>query len=78
MAYGHAGRVLAAIRLLAVQTGELLASLAQLGPEQWHRRQKVHGAACRLHRGEPAQDPIAKIAKPALRERVSSPPREMT
>jgi hypothetical protein len=34
MAYGHAERTLAAIRLLEAQTEELLRSLAQLHPEQ--------------------------------------------
>ncbi len=76
MAYGHAGRVLAAIRLLAVQTGELLAGLAQLDPEQSHRRQRFTVPGAVFIAANLAKAPIAKIAKPALRERVSSPPRE--
>jgi acyl-coenzyme A synthetase/AMP-(fatty) acid ligase len=82
MAYGHAGRVLAAIRPLAVQTGELFAGLAQLDPEQSHRRQRFTvpreftvPRAVFIAANLP-KTPIAKIAKPALRERVSSPPRE--
>lgn len=34
MAYGHAERTLAAIRLLEAQTAELLYSLPRLDPEQ--------------------------------------------
>jgi hypothetical protein len=57
MAYDHAERVLAAIRLLEAQTEELLDSLPQLSPEQSLWLQEVQGGACRLHRDESAQDP---------------------
>ena len=41
MAYGHAERTLAAIRLLEEETGELLDGLPQLDPEQSQWRQEV-------------------------------------
>jgi hypothetical protein len=41
MAYGHAERTLAAIRLLEAQTRELLGGLAHLSPEQSHWLQEV-------------------------------------
>jgi hypothetical protein len=45
MAYGHAERVLAAMRLLEAETEELLDSLPQLSPEQSLWLQEVQGAA---------------------------------
>jgi len=41
MAYGHAERTLAAIRLLEAETRELLDGLPQLDPEQSQWRQEV-------------------------------------
>jgi len=41
MAYGHAERTLAAIRLLEAETRELLDGLPQLDPEQLRWRQEV-------------------------------------
>ena len=76
MAYGHAGRVLAAIRLLAVQTGELLASLAQLDQSSRTGGKRSTVPRAVFIAANLPKTPIAKIAKPALRERVSSPPRE--
>jgi hypothetical protein len=46
MAYGHAERTLAAIRLLEAQTEELLISLGQLRPEQARGLQEAAEAAC--------------------------------
>ncbi len=60
MAYGDAGRVLAAIRLLAVQTRGLLASLAQLDPEQSHRRQRFTVPRAVFIAANPAQDPYCQ------------------
>ena len=45
MAYGHAERTLAAIRLLEAQTEELLISLGQLRPEQARGLQEAAEAA---------------------------------
>ncbi len=78
MAYGHAGRVLvlAAIRLLAVQTGNCSPASrsstqsSRTGAKSFTVPRAVFTAA------NLPKTPIAKIAKPALRERVSSPPRE--
>jgi hypothetical protein len=58
MAYGHAERTLAAIRLLEAETRELLSSLAQLDPEhrQW-LQDAADGAAQRLRStSEPLTD----------------------
>jgi hypothetical protein len=52
MAYGHAERTLAAIRLLEAETRELLDDLPQLDREQSQWRQEV--TARRPHRGQPA------------------------
>jgi hypothetical protein len=41
MAYGHAERTLAAIRLLEAETRDLLDGLPQLDPEQSQWRQEV-------------------------------------
>jgi len=52
MAYGHAERTLAAIRLLQAETRELLDGLPQLDPEQLQWRQEVTSA--RSQRCQPA------------------------
>jgi len=53
MAYGHAERTLAAIRLLEAETRELLDDLPQLDPEQSQWRQEI--TARRSQRcGQPA------------------------
>jgi len=55
MAYGHAERTLAAIRLLEAETRELLASRDQLDPEetQW-LRDTTESADRRLQRCPPS------------------------
>ena len=52
MAYGHAERILAAIRLLEAETRELLDELPQLDPEQSQWLQEV--TAVRSQRCRPA------------------------
>ena len=52
MAYGHAERTLAAIRLLEAETRELLDGLPQLDSEQLQWRQEV--TAPRPQRCQPA------------------------
>jgi hypothetical protein len=47
MAYGHAERALAAIRLLEAQTAELLRSLPQLGEEESQWLREVAGGGLR-------------------------------
>ncbi len=76
MAYGHAGRVLAAIRLLAVQAGNCSPAWrsSTRSSRTGGKRFTVPGAV--FIAANLPKTPIAKIAKPALRERVSSPPRE--
>lgn len=49
MAYGHAERVLAAIRRLEVETTEFLISQTALDPEQKQWLRDVLGAQCENH-----------------------------
>ena len=73
MAYGHAGRVLAAIRLLAVQTGNCSPAWrsSTRSSRTGGKRFTVPGAV--FIAANLPKTPIAKIAKPALRERASPP-----
>jgi len=57
MAYGHAERTLAAIRLLEAETRELLSSPARLDPE--HRQWLQDAADTAAQRLQPAGEPAA-------------------
>ena len=59
MAYGHAERTLAAIRLLEAETRELLDGLPQLDPEQSHWRQEVSAPPSRRCQPDYAELPAA-------------------
>ena len=59
MAYGHAERTLAAIRLLEAETSELLDGLPQLDPEQAQWRQEVIAAPSQRCQPDFAELPAA-------------------
>jgi len=59
MAYGHAERTLAAIRLLEAETRELLDGLPQLDPEQLRWRQEVAAPPSQRRQPDYAELPAA-------------------
>ena len=59
MAYGHAERTLAAIRLLEAETRQLLDGLSQLHPEQSPWRQEVTAPPSQRYQPDFAELPAA-------------------